>query len=145
MVMSLEEFKYIMNQIKAHSEKLERVSDFFKKELCTDSWCLFNIGENLSSTLCCMLADHFNCWWVVDDTNSRERVDNMLKGMGLPPSKGASLEWWDESKRRYENDIEYWLYEDSKKIVVNDKEISIRTLEEFYNYLINYCVDRKSS
>lgn len=145
MVMSLEEFKYVMNQIKAHSEKLERVSDFFEKELCTDSWCLFNIGENLSNTVCCMLADHFNCWWVVDDTDSKERVDGMLKGMGLPPSKGASLEWWDESKRRYENDIEYWLYEDNKKIVVDDKEIPIKTLEEFYDYLIKYCVDKKGS
>lgn len=143
MVMSFEEFKYIMNQIKVHSEKLERVSDFFEKELCTDSWCLFNIGENLTSTLCCMLADHFNCWWVVDDTSSKEKVDSMLEEMGLPPSKGSSLEWWDESKRRYDNDIEYWLYEDNKKISIDGKEIPIETLEEFYTYLVKYCVDKK--
>ena len=46
-VMSFEQFEYIMNQIKAHSEKLERVSDFFEKELCSDSWCLVNVGEEI--------------------------------------------------------------------------------------------------
>lgn len=143
MVMPLEEFKFIMNQIKDHSDKIERVSNFFEKELCSDSWCLFNIGDDLANTLCCMLADHFNCWWVVEDKGAKEKVDNMLASMGLPPSKGCSLEWWDTSKRHYENDIEYWLYEDSKRITVEGKEISIETLEELYDYLIKYCVDKK--
>lgn len=143
MVMPFEEFKYIMNQIKAHSNKLEKVSDFFEKELCTDSWCLVSIGEDLSNTLCCMLADHFNCWWVVDDKESKEKVDEMLESMGLPPSKGSSLEWWNPDKRHYDNDIEYWLYEDSRKITVDDKDIPIETLEQFYNYLVKYCVDKK--
>ena len=143
MVMPFEEFKYIMNQIQAHSDKLERVSDFFEKELCTDSWCLFNIGEDLSNTLCCMLADHFNCWWVVEDTAAKEKVDGLLESMGRPPSKGSTTEWWDESKRRYDNDIEYWLYEDSKKIVMDGKDIPIETLEQFYDYLIKYCIDKK--
>ena len=141
-VMSFEEFKYIMNKIKAHSEKLERVSDFFEKELCTDSWCLFNIGEDLANVLCCMLADHFNCWWKIEDESSKEKVDGLLESMGLPPSKGSSADWWDETKRRYDNDIEYWLYEDNKKIIIEDKEIPINTLEEFYDYLINYCIDK---
>ena len=143
MVMPFEEFKYVMNQIKAHSDKLERISDFFEKECCTDSWCLFNIGEDLANTLCCMLADHFNCWWVVDSTSSKEKVDGLLESMGLPPSKGSSSEWWDETKRRYDNDIEYWLYEDNKKIVIDDKDIPIETLEQFYDYLIKYCIDKK--
>lgn len=143
MVMPLEEFKYIMNQIKAHSDKIERVSDFFEKELCTDSWCLFNIGDDLANTLCCVLADHFNCWWMVDNKETKDKVDGMLEELGLPPSKGSSLEWWDSSKRQYENDIEYWLYEDSKKIIVDGKEIPIGTLEELYDYLIKYCVDKK--
>ena len=142
MVMPFEEFKFIMNQIQAHSEKIERVSDFFEKELCTDSWCLFNIGDDLANTLCCMLADHFNCWWVTKDYESKERVDDMLKSMGLPPSKGSSLEWWDPDKRRYENDIEYWLYEDTKRIVIEDEEIPIDTLEQFYNYLVDHCIDK---
>lgn len=158
MVMPLEEFKYIMEQIKAHSEKLERISDFFEKELCTDSWCLFNIGEELASTLYCMLADHFNCWWISEDTESKEKVDNILKGIGLPPSKGTSLEWWDTSKKRYENDIEYWLYEEPqtvkdengkdvkvKRIIVDEEEVPITTLEEFYDYLVKYCVDKNKS
>ena len=143
MVMPFEEFKYIMDQIKAHSNKLERISDFFEKELCSDSWCLFSIGEDLSNTLCCMLADHFNCWWVVDDKESKEKVDEMLESMGLPPSKGSSLEWWNPDKRPYDNDIEYWLYEDSRKITVDNKDIPIETLEQFYEYLVKYCVDKK--
>lgn len=143
MVMPFEEFKYIMNQIQAHSSKLERISDFFEKELCSDSWCLVNLGEDLSTTLCCMLADHFNCWWSSDEYTSTERINGMLKEMGLPPVKGSTTEWWDETKRRYDNDIEYWLYEDSKKIVMDGKEIPIGTLEELYDYLIKYCVDKK--
>ena len=142
-VMPFKEFEFIMNQIKEHSNKLERISDFFEKELCADSWCLVNIGEELTSTLCCMLADHFNCWWIVNDTVSKEKVDGLLESMGLPPSKGSTSEWWDTSKRRYENDIEYWLYEDSKKIVIDNKEIPIDTLEQFYDYLIKYCIDKK--
>lgn len=143
MVMPLEEFKFIMNQIKEHSDKIERVSNFFEKELCSDSWCLFNIGDDLANTLCCMLADHFNCWWAVEDKESKEKVDNMLASMGLPPSKEGSLEWWDTSKRHYENDIEYWLYEDSKRIIVEGVEVPIDTLEDLYDYLIKYCVDKK--
>lgn len=142
-VMPFEEFKYIIEQIQAHSEKLGRLSDFFEKELCTDSWCIVNVGENLSNTLCCMLADHFNCWWEIDDTSAQEKVNGILESMGLPPSRGYSREWWDETKRRYDNDIEYWLYEENKKIVIDGEEVPIETLEEFYNYLVSRCVDKK--
>ena len=142
-VMPFGEFKYIMEQIQAHSEKLGRLSDFFEKELCTDSWCIVNVGEKLSNILCCMLADHFNCWWEINDTGAQEKVNGILESMGLPPSKGFSREWWDETKRRYDNDIEYWLYEENKKIVIDGEEIPIETLEEFYNYLISHCVDKK--
>ena len=143
MVMPFEEFKYIMNQIQAHATKLERISDFFEKEMCSDSWCLVNIGEDLANTLCCMLADHFNCWWVVNDKEAKDKIDGMLEDLGLPPSKGSSLDWWDPTKRQYENDIEYWLYEDSKRIIVEGQEVPIATLEELYDYLIKYCVDKK--
>lgn len=144
-VMTFEEFKYIMNQIKAHSDKMERVSDFFEKELCTDSWCLVNVGEDLANTLCCMLADHFSCWWgdiEVTEVN-KIKVDQMLQDMGLPKSNPYSRDWWLPNVRRYDNDIEYWLYEDNKKVTIDGKEIPIDTLEQFYNYLITYCVDRK--
>ena len=144
-VMTFEEFKYIMNQIKAHSDKMERVSDFFEKELCTDSWCLVNVGEDLANTLCCMLADHFNCWWGdIEVTEANKiKVDQMLQDMGLPKSNPYSRDWWLPNVRRYDNDIEYWLYEDNKKVTIDGKEVPIDTLEQFYNYLITYCVDRK--
>lgn len=144
MVMPFKEFEYLMNLVKAHSNKLERISDFFEKELCTDSWCLVNIGEDLANVICCMLADHFNCWWVGCNDDSKEKVDNLLESMGLPPSKGTTLEWWDTSKRHYDNDIEYWLYEDSKKVTIDDKDIPIETLEQFYDYLVTYCIDKKN-
>ena len=31
----------------------------------------------------------------------------------------------------------------NKKVTIDGKEIPIDTLEQFYNYLITYCVDRK--
>ena len=144
-VMSYEQFEYIMNQIKAHSEKLERISNFFEKEVCTDSWCLVNVGEELAQTLCNMLADHFNCWWgeVEIAVASKEEADKLLKEMKLPPSTPYSREWWQPNVRAYDNDIEYWLYEDNKKVKIDGKEIPIETLKQLYDYLVTYCVDKK--
>lgn len=144
-VMSFEEFEFIMNQIKNHSDKLERVSDFFEKELCTDSWCLVNIGEDLAQTLCNLLADHFNCWWgeVEICESSRKKIDQLFEEVNLRPSKPYSREWWQPNVRSYDNDIEYWLYEESKKITIGEKEIPVETLKQFYDYLVEYCVDKK--
>lgn len=141
-VMPFEKFKYVMEQIKAHSDKIERISDFFEKELCTDSWCLFTVGDELAQSLCCMLADEFNCWY--DTSSNKEKIDEVLQQVGLPPTEESTVEWWT-GKRCAENDIEYWLYEESKKIVVDGKEIYISTLEEFYHYLITYYVDKKEN
>ena len=53
--------------------------------------------------------------------------------------------WWDKKVRLWENDIEYWLYEDHKKIEINGKDIPIKTLKQFYKYLVKYCVDKKNN
>ena len=141
-IMSFDKFKFIIEQIQAHEEKRDRISDFFEKELCEDSWCLFNVGEDLAHTLICLLADEFNCWY---KCNYNPAVDKLKEELGVEPDKKTETnypKWWDKSVRSWENDIEYWLYEDNKKIIIHDIEIPIGTLEEFYNYLVKYCVDK---
>ena len=138
--MSFEKFEYIMNQIKKYEEKRNRISDFLGKEMCSDSYCLFNVGEDLQNTLIHMLADEFNCWY---STSSNLAVNNLREELGLEKdTRKDGVQWWDSNVRLWENDIDYWLFEDSKKIGINGKEISIGTLKEFYNYLVTYCVDK---
>ena len=142
-IMSFDEFKYIMTQIKDYEEKRDRISDFLEEEMCSDSYCLFNVGEDLVRTLTSMLADHFNCWYQI---KVNPAVNELREAIGVEPIKEKESEeprWWDKSCRRWENDIEYWLYEENKKIIINGKDIPIKTLKQLYKYLIKYCVDRK--
>ena len=142
-VMPFEKFEYIIQQILEHEAKRERISDFIEEEFCTDSYCFFTVGDKLQETLVNLLADEFNCWYKVDyNTN----VDKLKESLGIETEKLEDKEtpvWWDKSVRKWENDIEYWLYEDAKKIEIDGEEIPIGTVKEFYDYLIKYCVDKK--
>lgn len=142
-VMPFEKFEYVMKQIQEYEAKKDRISDFLEKEICSDSYCFFNVGEDLAHTLTCFLADEFNCWYNCNYVNPA--VDELKNEIGIEPdnrTESTYPKWWDKSVRSWDNDIEYWLYEDSKKIIIHDIEIPISTLEEFYNYLIKYCVDK---
>lgn len=152
-IMPFEKFEYIMKQIQEYEAKRGRISDFLEKELCSDSFCLFNVGEDLLTTVTSMLADEFNCWYNIYTGSKVEEVNKSLneisKGWqellknGSIKQESDSPVWWNPKVRRWDNDIEYWLYEDNKRIVINEKEIPIETLPEFYDYLVKYCVDKK--
>lgn len=143
-VMPFEKFEYIMNQILQFQKKSEKISDFINDELCTDSRGWFSVGDELVVTLTCMLADEFNCWYSLGHNHSA--VNELREAMGLEKDeREEGTRWWDKNVRKWENDIEYWLYEDTKRIGMNGKDIPIQTLEEFYNYLITYCLDKKEN
>ena len=135
-----------MNQIKEFEEKRNRISDFLEKEICSDSYCLFTVGEDLVTTITSMLADHFNCWYQV---SYNPAMDALKKEFNVKVEKKKESEfpkWWDESCRKWENDIEYWLYEENKCITINGKETPpLKTLKQLYKYLIKYCVDKKQN
>lgn len=144
-IMSFDKFKHIMTQIKKYEKKRDKISDFLEKEVCADSYCLFTVGEDLITTLTSMLADHFNCWYQI---NYNPAINELREAIGVEPVKEKESEepkWWDKSFRRWENDIEYYLYEENKKIIIDGKDIPIKTLKQFYKYLIKYCVDRKQN
>ena len=134
-VMSFEKFKYIIENILKIQERREKIADFFEAELCTGSWAMFDFAENIDDMLIHLLADEFNCWYATWSRNKGEE-------------ETQTTEWWND-KNKYnlqENDIEYWLYgslnEEKKIITVDGKDIDITSIEDFYNYLINYCLDR---
>lgn len=120
-------FKKIMETLLAFRDKRERVSDFFEKELTEDSWCIFTYGNDIESTLIHMLADEFNCWYYISRTGD--------------PENYSPKHWWETKYPEGDNDISYWLYElddEDKKMIVDDEEIPVNTLEEFYSYLVKY-------
>lgn len=117
-------FEKIMTTIMEFDSQIERVNDFFEKELMKDTWCVFTLGDDIQHALTSMLADEYDCWY-------SRRVDEK-------PSK-----WW-ESKYGASNDIEWWLYEasDEKSISVNGKTYNLTTLPQFYDYLMEQKYDR---
>lgn len=142
-IMKYAKFKHILNVIKEHNAKIERISDFMEKEVCTDSYCMVNIGEELVTTLTSMLADEFDCWYYIC-TAPKIEIKDLFEGKPVQYIKEEPEinEWWEKSNRRWENDIEYWLYEDNKKIVVNGKEVPIDTEGQFYDYLVTQLLDK---
>lgn len=143
-IMPFEKFEYLMKQVQAYEEKRNRISDFFEEEICTDSWCFFNVGEDLATSITNMLADEFNCWYKSAYTSVS--INKLKEELGVKGEDKEEVEypkWWDKSVRTWENDIEYWLYEDHKKITVEGQEVPIETLQEFYDYLVKFCVDKK--
>ena len=132
-VMNKEKFIFMLNTLKQMKEKRDKITDFFEKELCSDSWAIFNFAENLDNMIMYILADEFNCWYDTWATETNKQV----------------TEWWKKENKYNlkENDIEYWLYEedkDGKKFIeVGDEKIDITTPEAFYDYLIKNFLDRK--
>ena len=132
-----------MKQILEFQKKSEKIGDFINKELFIDSKGFFSVGDDLIVTLCCMLADEFNCWY---QTSTNPSINQLKEAMGLEKDeREEGTRWWDKKVRLWENDIEYWLYEDHKKIEINGKNIPIKTLKQFYKYLVKYCVDKKKN
>ena len=120
-LMSLDKFKHIMNVLIEFQQKKNRISDFFKKELTEDSWCIFTVGNTIRDALTNLLADEFECWYSFKD-DMKDYV------------------WWT-SERAYgmENDIETWLYslDVEKAVYINNKKIDISSIESFYDYLVS--------
>ena len=101
------------------------------------------MGDDLVVTLTCMLADEFNCWYQV---TTNPAINTLKEIMGLEKDeREEGTRWWDKNVRKWENDIEYWLYEDHRSVEIDGKDIPIQTLEEFYDYLITHCVDKKEN
>ena len=143
-IMKYDKFKYILNVIKDYNAKMDRISDFMEKEVCTDSYCMINVGEELVSTLTSMLADEFDCWYYIGSTpdiNWEILVNG--KPIEMKEIEPTPNEWWNKSRRRWDNDIEYWLYEDNKKIYIGGKEVPIETEGQFYDYLVTQLLDKK--
>ena len=142
-IMKYDKFKYILNVIKNYNEKIERISDFMEKEVCTDSYCMINVGGELINTLTSMLADEFDCWYYISsgNINLETLVEGKIPGVNREIEPPVN-EWWDSSKGRWENDIEYWLYEDNKKIIIEGKEVPIETEGQFYDYLVTQLLDK---
>lgn len=140
-IMKYDKFKFILNTIKEYKEKVERISDFMEKEVCTDSYCMINVGEELVNVLTSMLADEFDCWYYAGPSVSMtDLIDGKIKKSceeSTPENK-----WWNKSYRRWDNDIEYWLYEENKKIYIKGKEIPIDTEGQFYDYLVGQVLDK---
>ena len=121
-LMPFPKFKFIMNKLIEIRDKKERISDFFEKELMTDSYCYLSIGAEVEDALTCLVADEFECWY---------SFDKNIK----------DFTWWDPEQkyRAYENDIESWLYTISdgpKSITINGEEIPINSIEELYDFLV---------
>ena len=142
-IMKYDKFKYILNVIKDYNAKIQRISDFIEKEVCTDSYCFVNVGEELVNTLTSMLADEFDCWYYISSPslNINDLVEGNIKKTyedNIPENR-----WWDKSSRKWDNDIEYWLYEDTKKIYIGGKEAPIETEGQFYDYLVTQLLDKE--
>lgn len=120
-LMSFEKFKAIMSTLIAFKEQKDRISDFFEKEIMSDSWCIITLGNEVESTLVNLLADEFECWYSFHE-------------------KPEVYDWWDFSNkyRGFENDIENWLYsmDDIKKVYLNKEEIDVTSIESLYEFLI---------
>ena len=121
-LMSFPKFKFIMNKLIEFRDKKEKISDFYEKEIMTDSFCFVTLGSEVESALVNLLADEFECWYSFDKDVS-------------------NFNWWEiEGYKGYENDIENWLYtisRDPKTITINGNEIPIDSLEELYEFLVN--------
>ena len=121
-LMSFPKFKFIMNRLIEMRDKKERISDFYEKEIMTDSFCFVTLGSEVESALVNLLADEFECWYSFDKDVS-------------------NFNWWEtEGYKGYENDIENWLYtisRDPKTVTINGNEIPIDSLEELYEFLVN--------
>ena len=121
-LMSFPKFKYIMNKLIEFRDKKEKISDFYEKEIMTDSFCFVTLGSEVESALVNLLADEFECWYSFDKDIS-------------------NFNWWEtEGYKGYENDIENWLYtisNDPKTVTINGNEIPIDSLEELYEFLVN--------
>ena len=142
-IMKYDKFKYILNVIKGYNAKIQRISDFIEKEVCTDSYCFVDVGEELVNTLTSMLADEFDCWYYISSPslNINDLVEGNIKKTyedNIPENR-----WWDKSSRKWDNDIEYWLYEDTKKIYIGGKEVPIETEGQFYDYLVTQLLDKE--
>lgn len=121
-LMSFPKFKFIMNKLIEFRDKKEKISDFYEKEIMTDSFCFVTLGSEVESALVNLLADEFECWYSFDKDVS-------------------NFNWWEiEGYKGYENDIENWLYtisRDPKTVTINGNEIPIDSLEELYEFLVN--------
>ena len=118
-LMSLEKFKYIMETIEEGIKQRDRISTFMEKELCTDSWCLFNVGTPMENCLIGLLADEFKCWYSLKEEKPK-------------------FEWWN-STNSIENNIENYFYSLQEKpytLVMNNKKFIIDTIEDLYNFLV---------
>ena len=116
--MSFEKFKAIMNIIITFDEKRDRVSKFIEDEISTSTYCIVDFGSEVESALVNMLADEFKCWYAFQERD---------------------YDWWN-STTGIENDIEAWLYsifDEPKKITIDDKEIDVNSLESFYEFLVD--------
>ena len=123
-LMSFPKFKFIMNKLIEFKDKREKVSNFFEKELMTDSYCYITLGSEVENALINLVADEFECWYSFHE-------------------KPEIYDWWnilERSYRGFENDIENWLYtisRDPKTVIINGNEIPIDSLEELYEFLVS--------
>ena len=125
-IMSYGRFKKIMETIINYDKKIERISDFMEKEIAEDSYCFITLGRDVQQALINTLADEFNCWYSLSE-------------------KPISHWWANDKNYGAENDISWWLYTDpeSRVIYIQGKEVRVKTLPKFYDYLVESYMDKK--
>ena len=96
--MESELFDKIYTTILKHSEQKDKISDFIEENLCTDSYVIFNYGDNLADLLIEVLEKEFN--------DIGEWIDYCLYEK---PKTGISV--WDENKNPVKLDTTREIYD----------------------------------
>lgn len=71
--MEFEKFKKIIDTIKEHLIWKDKFSNFLEENICTDSWCIVDVGDNLVNMLLEILkvefkdSDDWIEWWLYED------------------------------------------------------------------------------
>ena len=58
--MEFELFDKIYNRILNHNQQRDKISDFIEDNLCTDSYVIFNYGDDIVDLLVELLVKEFN-------------------------------------------------------------------------------------
>ena len=77
--MEYKHFEKLMTSI-LDLHKQQREIGKVLENICSSSWCIVTIGDNLVTTMIDFLTEHFNCgdeygglinWWLYDDVERR--------------------------------------------------------------------------
>ena len=97
--MEFELFDKIYNIILKHNQQRDKISDFIEDNLCTDSYVIFNYGDDIVDLLVELLVKEFN--------DEGEWIEYCL--YEKPNHKGICV--WDENKNPVKLDTTREIYD----------------------------------